>query len=110
MGGDPGGVLLATARSLGAVRAVGARRQAPCGSRPQSICVLMGRRARLLVGLRSGLDRLLGLRLAFDRREGCIAQFAQKVVGAPAELARDREAGAVVVDPSRDLQVVAVVG
>jgi hypothetical protein len=40
--GDPREVLLATARSLEAVQAVEAWRQAPFGSRPQSICVLMG--------------------------------------------------------------------
>jgi hypothetical protein len=64
----------------------------------------------LLAWLGGSLDRLLGLPLAFNRREGCIAQFAQDVVGAPAELAGDREAGAVVVDPSGDLEVVVVVG
>jgi hypothetical protein len=32
------------------------------------------------------------------------------VVGAAAELARDRQTGAVVVDPPRHLPVVAVVG
>jgi hypothetical protein len=55
------------------------------------------------------LDRLLGLRLGFNRGERLIAQFAQDVVGAAAELAGDREAGAVVVDPSGDLEVVVVV-
>ena len=35
-------VLFAAARSLEAVQAVEAWRQAPCGSRPQSICVTMG--------------------------------------------------------------------
>ena len=111
MGCVPRGVLLAAARSLGAVQAVEAWRQAPYGSRPQSICVPMGRRARVLAWLRrSSLDRLVGLPLAFNRGERCIAQFAQDVVGAPAELARDREAGAVVVDPTGDLEVVVVVG
>jgi hypothetical protein len=56
------------------------------------------------------LDRLLGLPLVFDWGERRIAQFAQDVVRTPAELARDGEAGAVVVDPRGDLQVVAVVG
>src|SRR6266542_7287 len=110
MGCDPREVLLATARSLEAVQAVEAWRQAPYGSRPQSICVLMGRRARVPAWLRSSLDRLVGLPLGFNRGERCIAQFAQDVVGAPAELARDREAGAAVVDPSGDLEVVVVVG
>ena len=54
-------------------------------------------------------DRLLGLRLGFNRGERLIAQFAQDVVGAAAELARDREAGAVVVDPACDLEVIVVV-
>jgi len=42
--------------------------------------------------------------------ECVVAEFAQDVVGAPAEFARDREAGAVVVDPFCDLEVVGVVG
>jgi hypothetical protein len=57
MGCDPREVLLAAARSLEAVQAVEAWRQTPYGSRPQSICVLMGMRARV-AWLRSGLDRL----------------------------------------------------
>jgi hypothetical protein len=44
------------------------------------------------------------------RGECVVAEFAQDVVGAPAEFARDGEAGAVVVDPVCDLQVVGVVG
>src|SRR6266498_5526584 len=109
MGCDPRGVLLAAARSLEAVQAVEAWRQAPCGSRPQGICVMTGRRARVLVWLGGSLDRLLGLRLGFNRGERLIAQFTQDVVGAAAELARDREAGAVVVDPACDLEVIVVV-
>ena len=94
---------------LGAVQVVEAWRRAPYGSWPQSICVLMGMRT-VLARLRGSLDRLLALGLAFDRGERRIAQFAQEVVGAAAEFARDREAGAVVVDASGDLQVVVVVG
>ena len=45
-----------------------------------------------------------------DRGECVVAELAQDVVGAAAEFARDREAGAVVVDPLGDLQVVGVVG
>src|SRR6266516_4414537 len=60
MGCDPGEVLLATARSLGAVQAVEAWRRAPYGSWPQSICVLTGMRA-VLARLRGSLDRLLAL-------------------------------------------------
>jgi hypothetical protein len=44
------------------------------------------------------------------RGECVVAEFAQDVVGAPAEFARDGEAGAVVVDPFGDLEVVGVVG
>jgi hypothetical protein len=69
-----------------------------------------GRPCAVLACLGGSLDRLLGLWLAFDRRERRIAEFAQDVVGAPAELARDRQAGAVVVDPGGDLEVVTVVG
>src|SRR6266536_2181344 len=110
MGCDPRGGLLAAARSLEAVQAVGAWRQAPCGSRPQSICVTTGRRARVLAWLGGSLDRLLGVRVALDGGERFVAELAQDVVGAAAELAGNGEAGAVVVDPLGDLQVVAVVG
>jgi len=41
---------------------------------------------------------------------GLVAELAQDVVGASAELAGDREAGAVVIDPPRNLTVVLVVG
>src|SRR5512133_3477168 len=77
--------------------------------REASACSWAGAR-RVVTCLRGSLDRLLGSRLAFGGGERCIAQFAQDVVGASAELARDRQAGAVVVDPTGDLQVVAVVG
>ena len=43
-------------------------------------------------------DRLLGLRLGFNRSERLIAQFTEDVVGAAAAFAGDREAGPVVVD------------
>ena len=45
-----------------------------------------GRRALVAVWLGGSRDRLL------DGGEGLIAQFAEDVVGAPAELARKREA------------------
>jgi hypothetical protein len=51
-----------------------------------------------------------GKHALFDGGERGVAEFAQEVVSAPAELARDREAGAVVVDPLPDLEVVGVVG
>src|SRR5438034_10117191 len=54
-------------------------------------------------------DRLLGLRLGFNRSERLIAQFTEDVVGAAAEFAGDREAGPVVVDPAGDLEVIVVV-
>jgi hypothetical protein len=60
-------------------------------------------------GLRSncGGDHLLvGRRV--DRRECFVAELAQDVVRASARLARDRQAGAVVIDPPRDLPVVVV--
>src|SRR6266508_933389 len=110
MGCDPRGGLLAAARSLEAVQAVGAWRQAPCGSRPQSICVIMGRRARALAWLGGSCDRRLSVRVALDGGERFVAELAQDVVRAPAELAGNREAGAVVIDPLGNLQVVAVVG
>src|SRR5207248_10647582 len=110
MGCDPRERLLAAARSLEAVQAIAAWRQAPCGSRPQSICVMTGRRARALAWLGGSCDRLLGLRVALDGGERLVAELTQDVVGAPAELARNREAGAVVIDPPGNLQVVGVVG
>jgi len=54
-------------------------------------------------------DRLLGLRLGFNRSERLIAQFTEDVVGAAAAFAGDREAGPVVVDPACDLEVIVVV-
>src|SRR6266508_1803870 len=110
MGCGPRGRLLATARSLEAVQAIAAWRQAPCGSRPQSICVMTGRRARALAWLGGSLDRLLGVRVALDGGERFVAELAQDVVRPAAELAGNREAGAVVVDPRGNLQVVGVVG
>src|SRR6266536_5393729 len=109
MGCDPRERLLAAARSLEAVQAVAAWRQAPCGSRPQRICVMTGRRARALAWLGS-CDRLLRVRVALDGGERLVAELTQDVVGAPTELAGNREAGAVMVDPLGNLQVVAVVG
>ena len=67
---------------------------------------MMGERAVITSG--GGVDELRSRRLA--RGECVVAELAQDVVGAPAEFARDREAGAVVVDPLGDVQVVGVVG
>src|SRR6266540_7157884 len=85
-------------------RRVGRWRRGVGRSWPQSICVTTGRRALVLAWLGGSCDRLL------DGGEGLIAQFAEDVVGASAEFARKREAGAGVVDPLGDLEVVAVVG
>src|SRR6266498_818604 len=110
MGCDPRGRLLAAARSLKAVQAGGRWRRGVWGSRPQSICVTSGGRARVLVCLGGSSDRLLFRRCLLDRGERLVAELAEDVVGAPAELAGNREAGAVVVDPVGDLEVVAAVG
>src|SRR5207248_3552679 len=55
------------------------------GSWPHSICVTRGRRALVLALLGGSCDRFL------DGGEGLLAQFAQDVVGATADRARDRE-------------------
>jgi hypothetical protein len=46
----------------------------------------------------------------FDRGERLLAELAEGVVGASAELAGDREAGTGVAEPLGDLKVVGVVG
>jgi hypothetical protein len=68
----------------------------------------MGGRAPVLVWLGGSCKRLLVWLL--DRGERVLAEFAEEVVGAPAELAGDRQAGAVVVEPLGDLAVVGVIG
>src|SRR5712692_5955661 len=110
MGCDPRGGLLAAARSLKAVQAGGRWRRGVGGSRSQSICVTTGRRVRMMAWLGGSRARLLGVRVAVDGGECFVAEFAQDVVGASAELAGDREAGAGVVEPLGDLEVVGVVG
>jgi transposase len=62
-------------------------RQAPFGSRPQTIVVTTGRRARL-AGSGCGGDHLLAIR-RLDRSERLVAELAEDVVGASAKLARD---------------------
>src|SRR5436190_6834674 len=89
MGCDPRERLLAAARALGAVQAMAAWRQAPCGSRPQRICVMTGRRARALAWLGGSGNRLLGVPVALGG-ERLVAELAQDVVGASAELAGNR--------------------
>src|SRR6266545_56064 len=109
MGCDPGGGLLAAALSLKAVQAGGRWRRGVWGSRPQSIFVMTGRRARVQAWSGGSCDRLL-VGWPLDRGERLLAELAEEVVGASAELAGNREAGAVVVDPLGDLEVVAAVG
>src|SRR5207247_11414586 len=77
---------------------------------PQSSWVMPGRRARALAWLGGSCDRLLGVRVALDGGERFVAELAQDVVRAPAELAGNREAGPVVIDPLGNLPVVGVVG
>src|SRR6266545_7755047 len=60
--------------------------------------------------LGSSMDRLLDVRVDVDGRERLLAELAQDVVGAAAELAGDRERGALVVGPFAHLQEVLVVG
>ena len=67
---------------------------------------MMGERAVITSG--GSVDELCSRRVG--RGECIVAEFTQDVVGAPPEFARDREAGAVVVDPLGDVQVVGVVG
>src|SRR6266487_2458915 len=98
MGCDPRGRLLAAARSLKAVQAGGRWRRGVWGSRPQSICVTTGRRARIQAWLGGSGDRLL-VGWLLDRGECLVAELAQDVVGASAELAGNRQTGAGVVEP-----------
>jgi hypothetical protein len=95
--------------ALKAVQAGGRWRRGVWGSQPQSIFVTTGERTPVLGWSGGSCDRLL-VGWLLDRGERLLAELAQEVVGAPAELARNREAGAVVVDPLGDLEVVAAVG
>src|SRR6266571_2758288 len=80
------------------------------GAGRKSICVTMGRGARgYWRGSGGSLDRLPGL-VELDGGERLLAELTQDVVGAAAELARNRETGAVVVDPLAHLAEVGVVG
>jgi hypothetical protein len=67
---------------------------------------MMGERATITSS--GSVDELRCRRVNWG--ECVVAELAQEMVGAPAEFARDREAGAVVVDPLGDVQVVGVVG
>ena len=77
------------------------------GAGRKGIGLMMGKRAVITSGGRVDERRS---RLVVGRGECVVAEFAQEVVGAPAEFARDRQTSAVVVDPFGDLQVVGVVG
>jgi hypothetical protein len=77
------------------------------GAGRKGIGLMMGKRAVITSGGR--VDELR-FRLVVGRGECVVAEFAQEVVGAPAEFARDRQTSAVVVDPFGDFQVVGVVG
>ena len=76
------------------------------GAGRKGIGLMMGERAVITSG--GSVNEFYSRRVA--RGECVVAEFAQDVVGAAAEFARDREAGAVVVDPLGDVQVVGVVG
>jgi hypothetical protein len=76
------------------------------GAGRKGIGLMMGERAAITSG--GPVDELRCRRLG--RGECVVAEFAQDVVGASAELACDREASAGVVDPLGDFQVVGVVG
>src|SRR5215211_4468662 len=98
---------VAAARSMEAGRrrwalAAGALRELAARHR-----LMMGERTA--IGSGGGVDESSGRRCV-GRGECVVAELAQDVVGAAAEFARDGEAGAVVVDPLGDLQVVGVVG
>jgi len=75
------------------------------GAGRKGIGLMMGARAVIRSG--GSVDELRSRRVGWG--ECVVAEFAQDVVGAPAEFARDREAGAVVVDPACDLEVIVVV-
>jgi hypothetical protein len=97
------------------------RGRSVCGGRPARRALAAGALRELAARHRSdgghaqgewlggSVDELRGRR-RLARRECVVAEFAEEVVGAAAEFAREREAGAVVVDPLGDLEVVGVVG
>src|SRR2546426_800918 len=89
--------LLAAALSLMAVQAGERWRRGVWGSRPQSILVTRALRAWVLTESGGSWERLL-VGWLVDRGERLLAEFAQGVVGASAELAGDREAGAGVAE------------
>ena len=96
-------------RPLGLWRPASARgrwRREHCGSWPQDIGVMMGKRTAN--GSGGGVEEFRSGQVG--RGERVVSEFAQDVVGASAEFACNGEAGAVVVDPLGDLEVVGMVG
>src|SRR6266851_6247562 len=84
----------AAARSMEADQRGGGWRREHCGSWPQRHRFDVGERAVITSGGRVDERRS---RLLVGRGECVVAEFAQEVVGAPAEFARDRQTSAVVV-------------
>src|SRR5487761_1555189 len=74
------------------------------GAGRKGIGLMMGERAVITSG--GGVDELRFRRLVSGQCECVVAEFAQDVVSASAEFARDREAGAVVIDALGDVEVV----
>ena len=97
---------VAAARSMEAVQGLGGGGGSIAGAGRKGIGLIMGARTTV------ESDGRLGVRCpgGIGRGECVVAEFAQDVVGAAAEFACDREAGAVVVKPVGDLEVVGVVG
>ena len=77
------------------------------GAGRKGIGLMMGERVAITSG--GGVDERRCRRVV-GWGECVVAEFAQDVVGASAEFARDRETGPVVVDPPGDVEVVGVVG
>jgi hypothetical protein len=77
------------------------------GAGRKGIGLMMGKAHGEWLG--GGVDELRGRRWV-ARGERVVAEFAEDVVSATAEFARDGEAGAIVVDPLGDLEVVGVAG
>ncbi len=97
---------VAAARSMEAGQRGGVGGGSIAGAGRKGIGLMMGERAVITSG--GGVDELRCCRVGWG--ECVVAEFAEDVVGAPAEFAGDREAGAVVVDSFGDVAVVGVVG
>src|SRR5207253_8824832 len=84
-------------------------RREQCGAGRKGICVMMGD-ARTGSSLGRNTDDLVVCRRVVERCERVVSEFAEDVVRAPAEFARDGETGAVVAEAFGDLEVVGVIG